>query len=140
MPGSLSWQKLGLEKCKTKPGTTKRHSAKLKINETKTELCLFYRNDHAPVTITVNNINLTSKSSINVLGVQFDSKLSWSDQVNKSINKAKKAYHAINPIKKYFNCNELKELLTSNYYSMPDKKTISCLGIEKKRLTIEWTF
>ena len=27
------------------------------------------------------------------------------------------AYHAINLIKKYFNCNELKGLLTSNYYS-----------------------
>ena len=63
----------------------------LKINETKTELCLFHRNDHEPITITVNNILLTSKHSINVLGVQFDSKLSWSNQVNTSINKAKKS-------------------------------------------------
>ena len=90
----------------------------LKINETKTELCLFHRNDHEPVTITVNNVQLTSKHSINVLGIQFDSKLSWSNQVNKSINKAKKAYHAINLIKKYFNSTELKGLLTSNYYSV----------------------
>ena len=90
----------------------------MKINETKTELCLFYRNDHAPVTIILNNIQITSKTSINVLGVQFDSKLSWSDQVCKSINKAKKAYHAINLIKRYFNSDELKGLLTSNYYSI----------------------
>ena len=55
---------------------------------------------------------------MNVLGVQFDSKLSWSDQVNKTINKAKKTYHAINLIKKYFNQNEPKGLLTSNYYSV----------------------
>ena len=29
---------------------------------------------------------------MNVLGVQFDSKLSWNDQVTKTINKAKKAF------------------------------------------------
>ena len=61
----------------------------LKINENKTELCLFHRNDHAPITISINGIIVKSKSSINVLGVQFDSKLSWNDQVNKAINKAK---------------------------------------------------
>ena len=33
---------------------------------------------------------------------KFDSKLSWSDHVNKTINKAKKTYHAINLIRKYF--------------------------------------
>ena len=59
--------------------------------------------------------NLTSKPSMNVLGVEFDSKLEWNVQVNKTINKAKKTYHAINLIKKYFNSNELKGLLTSNY-------------------------
>ena len=55
---------------------------------------------------------------MNVLGVQFDSKLSWKDQVNRQINKAKKAYHAINLIKNYFNKVELKGLLTSNYFSV----------------------
>ena len=54
------------------------------------------------------------RHSINVLGVLFDSKLSWKDQVNKTINKAKRTYHAINLIKKYFTSNELKGLLT--YY------------------------
>ena len=90
----------------------------LKINGTKTELCLFHRNDHAPITITLNGITLKSKSSINVLGVQFDSKLTWIDQVNKSINKARKTLHGINLIKKYFKPDELKGLLTSNFYSV----------------------
>ena len=90
----------------------------LKINENKTEICLFHRNDHAPITITINGITIKSKSSMNVLGVQFDSKLSWHDQISKSINKAKRTLHAINLIKKYFNADELKGLLTSNYYSV----------------------
>ena len=38
----------------------------LKINKNKTELCLFHRNDHAPIQITVNGTTLTSKSSINI--------------------------------------------------------------------------
>ena len=90
----------------------------LKINDDKTELCLFSRNDHGPIQLTVNGTTITSKPSINVLGVQFDSKLNWSDQVNKTINKAKQTYHAINLIKKYFSQNELKKLLTSNYFSV----------------------
>ena len=52
------------------------------------------------------------------MGVQFDSKLSWCDHVNKTINKAKKTYHAISLIKKYFTHTELKGLLTLNYYSV----------------------
>ena len=55
---------------------------------------------------------------MNVLGVQFDSKLTWGDQVSKSINKAKKTLHAIHLIKRYFTNDELKGLLTSNYYSV----------------------
>ena len=66
----------------------------------------------------MNGQPLISKTSINVLGVQFDSKLTWSEQVNKSINKSKKALHAVKPIQKYFTRDELKGLLTSNFYSV----------------------
>ena len=90
----------------------------LKINEEKTELCLFHRTDRAPIRITLNGQPIISKTSINVLGVQFDSKLTWSEQVNKSINKSKKALHAIKLIQKYFTRDELKGLLTSNFYSV----------------------
>ena len=68
--------------------------------------------------ISLNGVNLKSKPSINVLGVKFDSKLSWNDQISQTINKAKNTLHAINLIKKYFNTNELKQLLTPNYYSV----------------------
>ena len=78
----------------------------------------FRRTDHAPIRITLNGQPLISKTSINVLGVVFDSKLTWSEQVNKSINKSKKALHAVKPIQKYFTRDELKGLLTSNFYSV----------------------
>jgi hypothetical protein len=41
----------------------------LKVNQEKTELCLFYKNDMAPVSISVSGIEITLKSTINVLGV-----------------------------------------------------------------------
>ena len=90
----------------------------LKVNGEKTELCIFARTDIAPITIIINNTQIKSKPSMNVLGVQFDSKLTWEEHVNNTINKSKKALHAIRLIKKYFNKQELLNLLTSNFYSI----------------------
>ena len=53
----------------------------LKVNDEKMELCLFYRNDFPPITISINLKLLTSKSTMNVLGVNFDSKLNWQNHV-----------------------------------------------------------
>ena len=75
----------------------------LKVNEQKTELCHFYRKDTPPIEINVNNIIIKSKSEINVLGVLFDSKLTWANHLSKQINKCNKASHAIKLIQKYFN-------------------------------------
>jgi hypothetical protein len=47
----------------------------LKGNQEKTKLRLFFKNDMAPVTISVSGIDITSKTTINVLGVLFDSKM-----------------------------------------------------------------
>ena len=44
---------------------------------------------------------------MNVLGVYFDSKLSWSLHIAKTINKANTALHAIRLIKKYFTVPEV---------------------------------
>ena len=90
----------------------------LKVNEQKTELCHFYRKDTPPVEITLNNAKIKSSFEMNVLGVLFDSKLTWANHVSKQINKANKALHAIKLIKKYFNPSEILTLLTSNFYSV----------------------
>ena len=55
----------------------------LKVNESKTELCHFYRNDTPPVEISINNTTIKSKETMNVLGVIFDSKLNWNMQTAK---------------------------------------------------------
>ena len=55
---------------------------------------------------------------MNVLGVEFDSKLNWNPHINKAILKSNKSLYAIKLIRKYFNSKEILNLLTSNYYSI----------------------
>ena len=90
----------------------------LKVNESKTEICLFYRKDTPPVEIIVNNSVIKTSNEMNVLGVTFDQKLTWSPHISKQINKANKALHAIRLIKKYFTQKEILSLITANYFSV----------------------
>jgi hypothetical protein len=56
---------------------------------------------------------------MNVLVVQFDSILYWSNQINNCIKKANTALHdAIRLIKCYFIPMELKNLITAIFYSI----------------------
>ena len=88
------------------------------IIENKTELCLFYKKDCAPIAISLNGTIITSSVTMNVLGVIFDSKLQWTQHIAKAISKSNSALHAIRLISKYFTTRELLDLLTSNYYSI----------------------
>ena len=90
----------------------------LKVNDSKTELCLFHWNPQNPVNLTFNGINLKSSQHMNVLGVIFDSRLNWNDHVAQTIKKTNSALHCIRQIKYYFNPNELLQIITSNVYSI----------------------
>ncbi len=74
----------------------------LKVNESTTELCLFHRKDCLKITIRLNSKTVYSNTSMNVLGITFDSKLQWSQQVAYVVKKSAKALHAIRPIKPFF--------------------------------------
>ena len=89
----------------------------LVVNEEKTELLLFYKNDHSLIEIRINNKLVKSKKFINVLGVTFDCKLQWAEHIAGAINKSKKSLHAIKVIARYMNKNETKQIITSNFYS-----------------------
>ena len=90
----------------------------LKINENKTEICLFSRRSNEQVTVKIGSDEVVSKDNINVLGVLFDAKLEWSLHIRNAINKSAKALNALGLIRKYFNTNELLQLVTSNYFSI----------------------
>jgi hypothetical protein len=90
----------------------------LKVNESKTELCLFHRKDCPKITIRLNLKTVSSNASMNVLGITFDSKLQWSQQVANVVKKSAKALHAIRLIRPFFCFHELRSLITSNFYSV----------------------
>ena len=90
----------------------------MKVNESKTELCLFHRGDTRPITLNINGIEITSKSTINILGVIFDAKLQWSDHISHAIKRSMNALNAIRLIRRYFKKEELLSLVTSNFYSI----------------------
>ena len=47
----------------------------LKVNESKTELCLFHRLDQPAIKIKLFGSDIQSNKTMNVLGVLYDSKL-----------------------------------------------------------------
>ena len=89
----------------------------LKVNESKTEICLFHRLPQNCVTLTVNGFPIQSKQNMNVLGVLFDSRLQWHDHIALTIKKSNAALYGLKQIRYFFNPNELLTLITSNYYS-----------------------
>ena len=88
------------------------------MNESKTEVCLFHKNDQPKIFITIQNVRIESKREMNVLGVIFDSKLNWGPQVANTICKAKKALFALRLLRKFFNDQEMRLLLDSYFYSV----------------------
>ena len=67
----------------------------LVVNESKTEVCLFHKNDPPKVSIKLLGSTIHSKKEMNVLGVTFDSKLTWTPHIVNCINKAKKAFFCV---------------------------------------------
>ena len=90
----------------------------LKVNEEKTELCLFHQYDHHSISITLNGKIIQSQNKMNILGVNSDGKLQWGDYISQNIKKANTALVAIRLIKSYFTPTELRTLITSNFYSV----------------------
>ena len=90
----------------------------LKVNEIKTEVCLFHKHDTRQIKLNLNNCPIKSQNKMNVLGVIFDSKLTWIPQINQSTNKARTALHAIRLIRPFFSAPELKQIITANFFSI----------------------
>ena len=52
-----------------------------------------------------------------MLGITFDSKLKWKEQVAKAINGSNSCLHGIRIIRKYFGPDEIRNLLTALFFS-----------------------
>ena len=85
----------------------------LKINDEKTDLCIFHRRALETRTIEINETEIKSANQINILGLIFDINLKWEQQYDQAIKAANHNLHVIIIISKYFNAEEKKTLLTS---------------------------
>lgn len=89
----------------------------LKVNIEKTELVVYHRYETGRCEITVGDKTIKSKASMKILGVIFDSRLSWGEHVDYAICNSRKTLHAMKTVRKYFSDSEMMQLLTANVYS-----------------------
>jgi len=87
-------------------------------NVSKTEMIFFRKNtkDTPPKSITVNGEEIIPKDSIKVLGLQFDSDLSWKTHYSKLLNKTRVILAKMKFLSKYLDQNSMKKLITSHYF------------------------
>ena len=62
---------------------------------------------------------------MNVLGVIFDAKLTWSNHVALAISKAKRKLYGLRLLKRFFTQTEMKSLLDSYFYSFDELHKIN---------------
>jgi hypothetical protein len=80
----------------------------LVVNSSKTDLCLFHRNDQSDIQVRISGTLIKSNKSMNVLGVTFDCKLDWKEHVALAIKKSNAALFVVKMIKKNFDQQNLK--------------------------------
>ena len=85
------------------------------VDESKTEVCLFHKNDQTKINIKLDNVQIKSKKEMNVLGVTFDYKLNLNAHIANAIKKARKSLFTLRLLKKLFNANEMRTLLDANF-------------------------
>ena len=86
------------------------------MNDGKTEVAIFNKNNCNPEDVTVNGVVIRTKNTIKVLGVTMDTTLSWYEHVNNTINNVQSKINAIRVIQRYFVTDELLQLLKMYCY------------------------
>ena len=89
----------------------------MKINTEKTMICVFHKGDVRQRSVQIDGLVVNTVSNLKILGVVFDSKLKWYEQVSHVIGNANKAKQALRLIAKYFSKEELLILSTAYFYS-----------------------
>lgn len=89
----------------------------LVVNMSKTEYIVFKNKGQIESELRVKSESIKNKSTLNVLGITFDSNLKWTEQINKVIANAKKDCYRLRKLKRFFNTEEILGLLTTFVYS-----------------------
>ncbi len=87
----------------------------LAVNKAKTKVCLFFKQECRSEHLTLGGTKIETKNVLSVLGILFDSRLQWSQQVANTTKNVNRALNAIKRIRKHFKTKELLQILASNY-------------------------
>jgi hypothetical protein len=85
-------------------------------NVEKTELMVLGSDES--IELEINNRKIKSLQSMKVLGIIFDDKLSWREQVSNVVKKTNRMLHGLRRIKKFLKSDQLKTVITSYYFSI----------------------
>ena len=89
----------------------------LAVNIAKTELAVFHRYDSGSSIIMLRDLEIRSKPVINILGILFDTRLTWDSHVDHCITRARKSQHVLRTVRSFFTEKEMANIITSIYYS-----------------------
>ena len=113
----------------------------LVVNQTKTVMCVFSRFNCQIKEAQIMGQTIEIKRQIRVLGVVFDSGLTWYDQVTAAVQSANRAKQGLQIIAKYFSKEELLKLATAYFYSRlyfgAKVWLISTLAVGLKKLLLQ---
>jgi len=70
------------------------------------------------VEVTVNDVKIQSTPTMKVLGLIFDSALSWDAQVTSTVSKSAKMIHAMQHLRKFLGREQLLQVTTSFLFSV----------------------
>ena len=87
------------------------------VNKSKTDACIFSRRDEQMIELTFGNSTVQAKKEIKILGVWFDSKMTWQKQVFEAINRTRRVLHGLKIICSKYSRKELYEITTSLAFS-----------------------
>jgi len=87
----------------------------LVCNEDKTEMMTLGCDK---VNINLNGKIISSTDKMKVLGLIFDSKLDWTDQVSSTISKSSRILHGLKHVRRLFKADQFKRIITSFFFSV----------------------
>jgi hypothetical protein len=88
----------------------------LKVNDEKTEITIFYKNNCNLADVLINGNNLRAMNTIRVLQIMMETTLTWHEHISNTVNNVHSKIHAIIRIQCYFLNDELLQLLRMYCY------------------------
>jgi hypothetical protein len=88
----------------------------LKVNDEKTEITIFYKNNCNLADVLINGNNLRAMNTIRVLQIMMETTLTWHEHISNTVNNVQSKIHAIIRIQCYFLNDELLQLLRMYCY------------------------